>query len=314
MPGSTNSGDGIAVTLERINFDGNSSEDVTVFLQSVKRVAIAQERQRDDDWMVDYVEACLTGEALRWFITLDDSVLGSWRTVRNAFLFKFGAPVVQPAAAPAPAATSASVPPSASAPASTPAGSGRVTQKLSRYPLPTEVPASPVAGAQPFKILLVGDSGVGKSCLVSRWLRYGWKNQTSPTDGVAYETANVNYDGTGWAYHMWDVSGAVESQALAQQYRYTMDRVWLVYDVSDRRSFDNIRMWYRWFCASHPPKLQPALVGNKIDLVDKVVTTQQGQALANELGALFFEVSVKTNQGVQAMGFGWLPFFSFIRP
>lgn len=117
----------------------------------------------------------------------------------------------------------------------------------------------------------------------------------------------------------WDVSGATRAQALAPLYCPTLDRVWIVYDVSDKHSFDSmwllncqniklgadnaidVRTWYRSFCIGLPTHQQPALVGNKIDLVDRVVTTQQGQALAQELGALFFEISAKTNQGVQEM-------------
>ncbi|KAG9027448.1 hypothetical protein FRB95_007748 [Tulasnella sp. JGI-2019a] len=63
MPGSEPDYDH-ATPLEHITFDGNGSEDVTIFLQSVKRVALVQGRQRDDDWIVDYTEASLTGDGL----------------------------------------------------------------------------------------------------------------------------------------------------------------------------------------------------------------------------------------------------------
>lgn len=119
-----------------------------MFLQSVKRVAIVQGRQRDDDWMVDYVEACLTGEALRWFVTLDDFTLGSWRTVRNAFLHQYAAPVVQRAPASAPAA--------ALLPVQAPHTPILVAPKPSRYPLPSEVRADANLGLFKVRSLIWG--------------------------------------------------------------------------------------------------------------------------------------------------------------
>ncbi|KAG9038536.1 RNA helicase [Tulasnella sp. JGI-2019a] len=103
MSGSTGIDCDHKVPLEHITFDGKVSEDVTLFLQSVKRIALAQGHQRDNDWMVDYVEACLTGDALEWFSRLDDETLHSWKAVRNAFLERYGPPIIDPAHVPAPA-------------------------------------------------------------------------------------------------------------------------------------------------------------------------------------------------------------------
>ncbi|KAG9014478.1 hypothetical protein FRB95_007160 [Tulasnella sp. JGI-2019a] len=118
------------IPLEQITFEGKGSEDVTVFLQSIKRVAMIQGRQRDDDWMVDYTEASLTGDALRWFSDLDEGTLRSWRTVRNAFLKRFTAPVTNSVGVPVPAAAVG---------ASAAARPRVVPQKPSRHPLPSEV-------------------------------------------------------------------------------------------------------------------------------------------------------------------------------
>lgn len=118
--------------LEHITFEGKPTEDVTTFLQSVKRVAIAQGRQRDDEWQVDYVESCLAGDALRWFSELEEGTLGSWRTVRNAFLRQFSTPVNRPANAPAAAAT--------------PAAPRAAVTQISKYPLPSEVLHDAVKG------------------------------------------------------------------------------------------------------------------------------------------------------------------------
>ncbi|KAG9018346.1 hypothetical protein FRB93_000049 [Tulasnella sp. JGI-2019a] len=114
-----------ASSLELVTFDG--SGDVTIFLQNVMRVALVQGRQRDDDWMVSYAEASLTGDALRWFVGLNEVSLRSWRSVRNAFLARFTAPAA------------------------------RVT--VSKHPLPSEVSQNSVQGGNVYKTLVVGKSG-----------------------------------------------------------------------------------------------------------------------------------------------------------
>ncbi|KAG8870170.1 hypothetical protein FRB97_000268, partial [Tulasnella sp. 331] len=58
--------------VENITFEGKDNESVTLFLQSVKRVAFAQGRQRDQGWLADYVETCLAEKALEWYIALDE--------------------------------------------------------------------------------------------------------------------------------------------------------------------------------------------------------------------------------------------------
>ncbi|KAG8868921.1 hypothetical protein FRB97_001813, partial [Tulasnella sp. 331] len=92
-------------STELLNFAGCDAEDVTVFLRDVKRIAHTHGRQDDDKWLVDYVELCLAGEALRWFSELDDDVMGSWKVLRRAFLHRFKPPVAPEPAAAAPPST-----------------------------------------------------------------------------------------------------------------------------------------------------------------------------------------------------------------
>ncbi|KAG8867564.1 hypothetical protein FRB97_003221, partial [Tulasnella sp. 331] len=100
----------INTPIERISFNGNGGEDVTEFLREVKRIALDQGRQRDQEWMIDYVESCLGGSALRWFSKLEEDSLVSWKELRNALLDGFGPPDtkhIPQAAAPAATVTNA---------------------------------------------------------------------------------------------------------------------------------------------------------------------------------------------------------------
>ncbi|KAG8878158.1 hypothetical protein FRB97_002752 [Tulasnella sp. 331] len=81
------------VPLENITFGGKDTEDVTLFLQNVKRVAFAQGRQRDCDWLADYVETCLTGRALLWHDTLDEKTSSDYKLLRTAMLQYFVAQI-----------------------------------------------------------------------------------------------------------------------------------------------------------------------------------------------------------------------------
>ncbi|KAG8988886.1 hypothetical protein FRB93_003911 [Tulasnella sp. JGI-2019a] len=80
--------------IERIRFNGTDSEDVTDFVQAVKRVAMDQGRQRDQEWMFDYAESCLGGPAIRWFTQrqAESEALASWDALRYALLNRFEPP------------------------------------------------------------------------------------------------------------------------------------------------------------------------------------------------------------------------------
>lgn len=76
-------------SLQFVAFNGTDGEDVTLFIRDVKRIALTHGRLRDQEWVIDYVEACLGGHAMRWFNELDKGVLGSWDALRAAFLHRF---------------------------------------------------------------------------------------------------------------------------------------------------------------------------------------------------------------------------------
>ncbi|KAG8871058.1 hypothetical protein FRB98_001088, partial [Tulasnella sp. 332] len=81
-----------ASRVERISFNGTPSEDVTEFVREVNRVALDQGKRGDDAWMVHYVEACLGGNAIRWFSGLEEDVTSSWKGIRHTLLARFGPP------------------------------------------------------------------------------------------------------------------------------------------------------------------------------------------------------------------------------
>ncbi|KAG8998249.1 hypothetical protein FRB94_006989, partial [Tulasnella sp. JGI-2019a] len=196
---------------EFLTFNGNDTSDVTLFLQNVKRVAFTQGRQRDDEWVVDYIEASLTGEAFRWFHRLDEETKGSWKALCGAFLLRFG--------------------PTAQAQAHAPTA----VQQPSRVITPASIP--PELGRSVLKIVLVGDPGVGKSSVLWRFLGR-WNPTLLPTVGVLYETQKEKRGVVYHTLHMWDCSGAQQYQALQSVYHPGTNRLWVVYDITNRASFE----------------------------------------------------------------------------
>ncbi|KAG8992841.1 GTP-binding protein [Tulasnella sp. JGI-2019a] len=264
---------------ELLTFNGSDTSDVTLFLQNVKRVAFAQGRQRDDEWLVDYTEISLTGEALRWFHQLDQETARSWRALCDAFLLRFGS------TAQAPAPTAAPVPRSN-------------VQHLPSVILPNEIPPDPSQIV--LKILLLGDPGVGKSSVLARFLGR-WNPALLPTIGVLYETQREKRGGRYFTVHTWDCSGAQQYQAIRSAYHPGTSRLWIVYDITNRTSFENVRTWYRNAQAAGS-KGKIILIANKNDLfARRVVSEAEGQALAKDLKGHYKDVSALTNQGCETL-------------
>ncbi|PPR81023.1 hypothetical protein GOBAR_AA39689 [Gossypium barbadense] len=133
------------------------------------------------------------------------------------------------------------------------------------------------------KLLLIGDSGVGKSCLLLRFSDGSFTTSFITTIGIDFKIRTIELD----AY-----------------YRGAMG-ILLVYDVTDESSFNNIRNWIRNIEQHASDNVNKVLVGNKADMDEskRAVPTSKGQALADEYGIKFFETSAKTNLNVEEVFF-----------
>ena len=150
------------------------------------------------------------------------------------------------------------------------------------------------------QLLMIGDSGVGKTCLLLRYANDSFSPTFITTIGIDFKIKNVDIDGKRIKLQIWDTAGQERFRTITTSYFRGAQGILLVYDVTDRRSFESIRNWVSQIQQHADVHVNKILVGNKCDMLDeKVVSTEEGQKLAKEFGIDFFECSAKNNINVE---------------
>lgn len=149
------------------------------------------------------------------------------------------------------------------------------------------------------KILIIGESAVGKSSLLLRFTDKHFDPDQPLTIGVDYKTKVVNIDNQFIQLAMWDTAGQERFRTLTPCYYRGAQGAILVYDTSIRATFDKLFTWLDELeTYSTNKNIVKMIVGNKIDK-PREVSREEGLAFAKRYGALFVETSAQTNQGVQ---------------
>lgn len=149
------------------------------------------------------------------------------------------------------------------------------------------------------KLLLIGDSGVGKSCLLLRFSDDSFTTSFITTIGIDFKIKTIELDGKRIKLQIWDTAGQERFRTITTAYYRGAMGILLVYDVTDETSFQNIRNWIRNIEQHAADNVDKILVGNKCDMIhEKVVETKRGQELADDYGIQYFETSAKSNVNV----------------
>ncbi|EFA77554.1 Rab GTPase [Heterostelium album PN500] len=151
-----------------------------------------------------------------------------------------------------------------------------------------------------FKLLLIGDSGVGKSCLLLRFADDTYTESYISTIGVDFKIRTINLDGKIIKLQIWDTAGQERFRTITSSYYRGAHGIIVVYDVTDHVSFNNVKQWMqeiqRYACDS----VTRLLVGNKCDLIEKkVVETNVAREYADSAGIPFLETSAKSSANVE---------------
>ncbi len=151
-----------------------------------------------------------------------------------------------------------------------------------------------------YKILLLGDTSVGKTCFLMRYTDNTFQEIHMSTIGLDYKLKNVQLDdGKMYKIQIWDTAGQDRFRSITKNYYKGAHGIVLIYDITDKKTFDNVRNWLRQIKEEVSDKVCIILVGNKIDAEEKrVVTTQEGEKMAEEYNMMFFECSAKTGDNI----------------
>ncbi|KAK7572140.1 hypothetical protein V9T40_014612 [Parthenolecanium corni] len=151
-----------------------------------------------------------------------------------------------------------------------------------------------------FKLLLIGDSGVGKTSVLFRFSEDAFNTTFISTIGIDFKIRTIEMDGKRIKLQIWDTAGQERFRTITTAYYRGAMGIILVYDVTDAKTFENIKNWIRNIEENASADVEKILLGNKCELEDRrQVTKERGERLAVEHGIKFLETSAKTGANVE---------------
>jgi len=181
----------------------------------------------------------------------------------------------------------------------------------------TRAPTSRPGGSRfaQFKLVLLGESAVGKSSLVLRFVKDQFDDYRESTIGAAFLTQTIALDDTTTVkFEIWDTAGQERYKSLAPMYYRNANCAVVVYDITQASSLDKAKAWVKELQRQANESIIIALAGNKLDLVQdsssgasvgnsdkRAISTGDAEAYAREAGLLFFETSAKTAENVREL-------------
>ena len=150
------------------------------------------------------------------------------------------------------------------------------------------------------KYIIIGDSAVGKSNMLLRYIHDRFNEEFHSTIGVEFGAKNIQIDGKVFRIQIWDTAGQETFRSITRAYYKNSVCAFVVYDISNRATFDNIKSWVEDCKRLSPKSVLMILVGNKTDLEERrEVSYNEGSIFAQKNGMLFFECSAKTGNNVE---------------
>ncbi|KAM6919880.1 ras-related protein Rab-8A-like [Lycodopsis pacificus] len=147
-----------------------------------------------------------------------------------------------------------------------------------------------------FKLLLLGDSGVGKTCVLFRFIEDAFNSTFIGTVGLDFKIRTIELDGKKIKLQMWDTAGPERFRTITTAYYRGAVGIMLVYDITCEQTFENIKNWIRNIEEHASSDVELMVLGNKCDINDKrQVSKDRGEKLALEYGIKFMEISAKAN-------------------
>ncbi|XP_075224537.1 RAS oncogene family member Rab10 [Lycorma delicatula] len=151
-----------------------------------------------------------------------------------------------------------------------------------------------------FKLLLIGDSGVGKTCVLFRFSDDAFTPTFISTIGIDFKIKTVELRGKKIKLQIWDTAGQERFHTITTSYYRGAMGIMLVYDITNEKSFENIVKWLRNIDEHANEDVEKMILGNKCDMDEKrAVSKERGEAIAREHGIRFMETSAKANINIE---------------
>ena len=151
------------------------------------------------------------------------------------------------------------------------------------------------------KFIIIGDAAVGKSNLLVRYTSGQFKEEYQLTIGVEFGSNDVIIGDNTYRIQIWDTAGQENFRSITRSYYKNTACAIIVYEISNKKSFENISSWIEECKNTAPKSILMVLVGNKCDLDNREVTEEEGREFAEKNGMLFFETSAKTGKNVEEL-------------
>lgn len=151
-----------------------------------------------------------------------------------------------------------------------------------------------------FKLVILGHYSVGKSSIVLNFIKNEFNPNEESTIGAAFLTKTVFIDGTAVKFEIWDTAGQERYYSLIPMYYRGANAALVVYDITSVESFERAKRWIEDLKTEKPDNFMKVLIGNKVDLSEAaVITEEMGKQYAEQEGLLFYQTSAKTGEGIK---------------
>ena len=149
------------------------------------------------------------------------------------------------------------------------------------------------------KIMLLGQSQIGKTSFIQRYVKNNFNLSYITTVGIDFQLKQIKMNNKSIKLQIWDTAGQERFKNITKSYFHSSDGFIVGYDITSRLSFTNVSTWLKEINDNAPEEIQKILIGNKCDLNEREVTTEEGKKLAEENGMKFFETSAKNDINVK---------------
>eukprot|EP00029_Vermamoeba_vermiformis_P000061 TRINITY_DN10065_c0_g1_i1.p1 TRINITY_DN10065_c0_g1~~TRINITY_DN10065_c0_g1_i1.p1 ORF type:complete len:208 (+),score=25.78 TRINITY_DN10065_c0_g1_i1:253-876(+) len=157
-------------------------------------------------------------------------------------------------------------------------------------------------GLSKFKIVFLGDQNVGKTSIITRFIYDTFDDTYQATIGIDFFSKVMSVDNKLYRLQLWDTAGLERFRSLIPSYIRNSNVAAIVYDITDKASFDNVTKWIEDVRAERGNEVILMLVGNKSDLLSqRAVSTEQGEQKAKEYNMEFIETSAKSGLNIKSL-------------